>query len=334
MFIILGADGKEYGPVPAEKITEWIAGGRANFQTKARRDGEAEWKTLGDFPEFTAGAVPPPPVPPPTAGQAAAVRATLQGTPAEIAAQLTARSPGLSLGQVFSDAFKLWMENLLPLVGVTALSMILQMIVSVIPLVSIVNTFFLSGIFTGGLYYYYLGRLRGEPREVGDIFAGFSKALVPLGLTNLLMMALMIAVMLPFMAPLIGGIVKIAAADGDPLQAFAGLGGALIGLSCLGIIPLLYLAIAWVLAYALVIDQGLGPWTALEVSRRLVTRRWFSVFALMFCASIIAALGVIGLIVGIFFTIPIAVCMTVCIYEALAGGRSATANPASPRLSI
>jgi uncharacterized RDD family membrane protein YckC len=52
MFTIIGADGKEYGPVTAGQIAEWIAGGRANLQTKARLSGDTTWKTLGDFPEF------------------------------------------------------------------------------------------------------------------------------------------------------------------------------------------------------------------------------------------------------------------------------------------
>jgi len=60
MFAILGTDGKEYGPVSETKIREWIAGGRANLQTKARRANEAEWKTLGDFAEFNSQPVPPP----------------------------------------------------------------------------------------------------------------------------------------------------------------------------------------------------------------------------------------------------------------------------------
>ncbi|MFZ5497191.1 MAG: RDD family protein [Verrucomicrobiota bacterium] len=62
MFTILGADGKEYGPVPAARVAEWIAGGRANLETKARRAGDAEWRTLGNFVEFNPAA-PPPPLP-------------------------------------------------------------------------------------------------------------------------------------------------------------------------------------------------------------------------------------------------------------------------------
>lgn len=82
MFTILGADGKEYGPVPADKVHEWIRGGRANLQTKARRADETEWKTLGDFPEFTATSVAPaatmataaPPVPAASVGTPLASR--------------------------------------------------------------------------------------------------------------------------------------------------------------------------------------------------------------------------------------------------------------------
>jgi len=54
MYKILGADGKEYGPVTAEQLRGWIAEGRANQRTKVLEDGATEWKTLGDIPEFAA----------------------------------------------------------------------------------------------------------------------------------------------------------------------------------------------------------------------------------------------------------------------------------------
>ncbi len=52
MFTIIGGDGKEYGPVTIDQINGWIATGRANLQTKARRDGDPEWKNLSEFAEF------------------------------------------------------------------------------------------------------------------------------------------------------------------------------------------------------------------------------------------------------------------------------------------
>jgi len=67
MFKIIGADGKQYGPVSAEQIRQWLAEGRARAETLAQAEGSADWKPLGQFPEFAATApagVAPPPTPP------------------------------------------------------------------------------------------------------------------------------------------------------------------------------------------------------------------------------------------------------------------------------
>lgn len=49
MYKIVGADQKEYGPVTASQINQWIVQGRVNALTKAQADG-GEWKTLEQFP--------------------------------------------------------------------------------------------------------------------------------------------------------------------------------------------------------------------------------------------------------------------------------------------
>lgn len=64
MYKIIGADGKEYGPITAEQLKQWIAEGRANAQTKVQAVGALEWKTLADFPEFDVPASSPPGVSP------------------------------------------------------------------------------------------------------------------------------------------------------------------------------------------------------------------------------------------------------------------------------
>jgi prepilin-type processing-associated H-X9-DG protein len=84
MFKLLGADQKEYGPVSADQIRQWIAQGRANGQTKAQPAESSDWKPLAEIPEFAdalrAAASPggqpssppgsPPPPPPKTSGLA------------------------------------------------------------------------------------------------------------------------------------------------------------------------------------------------------------------------------------------------------------------------
>jgi prepilin-type processing-associated H-X9-DG protein len=71
MFKILGTNQKEYGPVSADQIRQWIAQGRANSQTKAQAAGTTDWKPLADFQEFADAlqtAAPPAGQPTPTAG--------------------------------------------------------------------------------------------------------------------------------------------------------------------------------------------------------------------------------------------------------------------------
>lgn len=52
MYKIVGADGKEYGPITTEQLKQWIAEGRANAQTRVLPDGATEWKTVAEVPEL------------------------------------------------------------------------------------------------------------------------------------------------------------------------------------------------------------------------------------------------------------------------------------------
>jgi len=60
MYKIIGADGKEYGPVSAELLRDWIQQGRVSLQTQARLEGSTDWKPLSGFPEFAAATNLPP----------------------------------------------------------------------------------------------------------------------------------------------------------------------------------------------------------------------------------------------------------------------------------
>lgn len=49
---MIGADGREYGPIPHEQLRQWIKEGRADRFTQVRPEGETWWKPLGQFAEF------------------------------------------------------------------------------------------------------------------------------------------------------------------------------------------------------------------------------------------------------------------------------------------
>jgi hypothetical protein len=66
MFKILGADGKEYGPVTLEQLKQWIQEGRANHETMAQKAGDFGWKALAQYPEFADLLPAPAPAAPAT----------------------------------------------------------------------------------------------------------------------------------------------------------------------------------------------------------------------------------------------------------------------------
>jgi prepilin-type processing-associated H-X9-DG protein len=63
MYKIIGADGKEYGPITANQLRQWIAQGRAHAATKVRPEESAEWQTLGSLPDFAEALAQPPSIP-------------------------------------------------------------------------------------------------------------------------------------------------------------------------------------------------------------------------------------------------------------------------------
>ncbi len=71
MYKIIGADGKEYGPIPGEVLRQWIVEGRADARTRVLAEGSAEWRPLAEVPEVS-GMLAAAPAPAPAAPAAAA----------------------------------------------------------------------------------------------------------------------------------------------------------------------------------------------------------------------------------------------------------------------
>lgn len=292
---IIGADQKEYGPVSAELLRQWISEGRVNAQTTARLEGEADWKPLSSFPELAdlVRSVPPPGAPLPGTGAGP--------VPTEV---ILGRDFELDIGNCISRAWDLVKQNFFPVVGVSFLvmaislvinqvigmasgpafkNMVLQHRVSPVGISVIIGTSVLgSPIYTllmGGLFKYYLKLIRAEGPTLADAFAGFS--------------------------PLAGQLVLLGLVNG----LLTSIGYVLC------IIPGIYLTISWMFALPLVIDRNLPFWDAMELSRRVVSKHWFITFAFVLVMGLLAACGVIACCVGLFVTTPIASIALLYAYE-------------------
>lgn len=241
MYKIIGGDHQEYGPSTVEEIRQWIADGRANGQTLARLEGTNEWKPLASFPEFAHLNVPKLGVPPVIG---ALPRLPAQNTPPNYAASVLSRNPRLSIGECLNRGWHLLTSNFGLLLPATFLVCGCRLFLSMLPIVGVLGLLF-TGAFYGGLYLVFLKRLRNEPATVGEAFSGFGE-----NFTQLLLV----------------GFISL-------LLVFVGL--------ALCVVPGIFLLVVWAFAIPLVADKRLGFWDALELSRKMATRYWFQIAALL-----------------------------------------------------
>ena len=124
----------------------------------------------------------------------------------------------------------------------------------------------------------------------------------------------------PQLAARVGGL-EHGPRAGERLQQTADLQHALGLMLC--ILPGIYLAVGYVFALPLVIDKKMEFWTAMEVSRRVVHKHWWSMLALVIVLALVAFAGVLLCGVGALITIPVSSAAFMYIYEDLFGGQAA-----------
>jgi uncharacterized membrane protein len=318
-YTIIGGDKKEYGPVTADEVRQWIADGRLEGNSLARAENDTEWRSLAEFPEFAATFT--------TKAE------TIGAPPLAGLTDFAEHDYELDLGDCISRGWGLLKDNLGLLLGSFMIYLLIEIALGVlgkIPLIgfmfSLVN-FFINGPLIGGLYYVYLQAIRRQPAQVSDVFAGFRKAFWQLFLGYIVPALLAGLCLIPF---LIVFIIKIAPVlahlpPGNPTQDEimqnlpAIKGAAFISLPVLFVcmIPMLYLQASWIFTLPLIMDKQMDFWAAMNTSRKMVGKHWWQVFGLIILVGLLNILGVLACCVGVLFTIPIGFAALMHAYETI-----------------
>lgn len=167
--------------------------------------------------------------------------------------------------------------------GISFLVQVTVVILSMIVIFAVKDTFLLSvlntgfGLFqsvvsygmTAGLFMIGVHIARGKNVKATEIFAYFDR-IVPLIIQYILMSILL----------MIGFILLI--------------------------LPGIYLMVSYMFAVPLLLDKGLGPWQAMEHSRQVVSGRWFSYFGTILVTMALVGLSAIPLGIGLIWTLPLA----------------------------
>ncbi len=190
----------------------------------------------------------------------------------------SARDYSLNITHCLNRAWNLLVSDFWRTVGICAL----------IWLLSYVARRSIAGIIVGypligGLWLYFLNRIRRHPASIETTFSGFKVAFLQLVLVGLVTVVLTV-----------------------------------LGFVCL-VLPGIYLSVAWTFAVALVADKQLDFWPAMSLSRRVISRHWWKFFWFLIVLALIHLVGFMLFVVGIFVAIPLSLAALAYAYEDIFG---------------
>ena len=204
------------------------------------------------------------------------------------------------LSQYLSRGWEIFKSNALPFAGFTLLTFFgLGFVNTVLPFplgsgnledgqggLGLVGSILLN-LLIPGIYIVAFQIVRDRPTDFSDFFKGFNRTL------QILLLAI--------------------------------ISGFLIGLATLCfVLPGIYLAVAYMFALPLLLDKNLDFWPAMETSRKLVTKKWFSFFGFSLVLGLINIAGLLLIGIGFLVTFPWTVCSTVAAYDDIVGLNSVT----------
>jgi len=139
--------------------------------------------------------------------------------------------------------------------------------------------------------FYFLKKIRHEPATVETAFSGFSHRFVQL-----------------FLAGFVTSLLTW------------------LGFLCL-LLPGVYLLAAWMFTLPLVMDKKLDFWSAMELSRKVVTKHWFKLLGFGIVLMLLEFAGMLALVVGVFVMSPLVLAALMYAYEDIFGGMARIATP-------
>ena len=163
---------------------------------------------------------------------------------------------------------------------VIGLVICLVSLVGLIPFIGLIAIILLIPPLVIGFIRFNSKCVRGQPATLGDCFSGFD-------------------------------------IFGTSVLAYVLMGLLVLVGTLLCILPGIYLAIAYAFAWNLVAERRGSAWECLEMSRQAVTAHWGWAFLLMIVASLLAYVGLVACLIGVFATMPFYGLMLAAAYDRL-----------------
>jgi hypothetical protein len=237
--------GERQGPVAAGVVQAGLKSGELPPETLVWKAGLAEWVAASTQPELMAA----------SEGGAASLAP-------EMDPLVSTTSGSVNVGEIFNEALALFKMDWKSFSLVALVYSVILVATGWIPYLGNLLPTLLGGVLLVGLWKGLLGKMDGQPLEVGCLFSGFDR-FIPATLINLL----------------VGLIV-------------------LVGLILL-IIPGVIAGLALQFWPALMVEKNLKGMDALRTSFEVTKPHWLNLFLIVLLSIVIVFVGLICLVVGV-----------------------------------
>lgn len=242
-------------------------------------------------------------------------------------AQVRERDYEHDVGGYLSSAWALFKADAGGLIVATVLVALAVLAANIVPYLSIITGIVFTGPLFGGLFGFYVKKVRSEDAALGDAFSGFGPNFGQLLLGKFIPNLLAGLVLIPvgviaaiLIVTTLGGFHNAGSGGSSgPGPAFGAAMIIAIVLAVVGVCVMVYFQVCWVFTLWLVKDKQMTFWPAMSLSRAVVRKHWWQTFWLGFVVGCLALLGMLLCLVGLLVTGPVCLGMWANAYERLFG---------------
>lgn len=224
-------------------------------------------------------------------------------------------------GEWISTAWQVLTKDLGSFIGYFLLYLVISIVIQFIPFVGGIAMQVIAPALMAGFMIVAHAILKGKSYTFSSFFDGF-KFLGDLFLASLvkgLIGVLIILIPLSIGAAMVLTEISLSEITDSPEYFIMDYGPQLAIYMLIGMIPVIYLAIAWMFTEHLIVLRGLKFWPAMKASKTIISKKWLNFFGFAIVLGLINILGALALGIGILITAPLTIVAMYTAFEDVIG---------------
>ncbi len=236
----------------------------------------------------------------------------------------------INTSNFISRGWEIFSHNMGGFIGFFVISVLISLGLGFIPFIGNLAVVVVSGPLNAGNFIVSFKIIKRLPTTFGDFFKGFQNTyFLPVFLAGLLIGLMITLFWIPSIICYTLIVVSLlaqgtAAQDGNFSIASVPpvLGILVLVFSLLALIPTIYLSTSYIFTVPLIIGKKMQAWSAMEASRKLITKQWWSFFGFSVVLGLINLAGALLCGLGLLLTVPLTICAVAAAYTHIIGSPS------------